>query len=94
MIDAREFANRQIELNGEFGKFLFEHPDLLDELPDGAHVFFEVAGEEEFNAYSRQAAEKSREKGQPVVRVRVKGLVPPQGSRLIDPVIEPLAEVA
>ena len=32
---------------------------------------------------------QQREEGAPIVRVRIKGLAAPQGSRLLDPVIEP-----
>jgi hypothetical protein len=90
MIDPREFAHKQFELAAEFGKFVFDHPEVDERLPDGAFVYFEVAGEADFNLYSRELADRQRnEEGVPVVLVRVKGLAPPQGSRLIEPVIEP-----
>ena len=89
MIDPHEFAEKQIELAGEFGKFVFDHPEVDERLPDGAFVYFEVAGEAEFNRYSRELAERHRmEEGVPVVLVRVKAIGPPQGSRLIEPVVE------
>lgn len=89
MIDPHEFAQRQFELGAEFGKFVFDHPEVDERLPDGAFVYFEVAGEPEFNRYSRELAERQRhERDVPIVLVRVKGLAPPQGSRLIEPVIE------
>lgn len=95
MIDAHEFAQKQLELTAEFGKFVFEHPEVDDQLPLGACVYFEVEGEPEFNQYSRAAAEqRNRADGFPLVRVRVRGLAPPQGSRLLDPVIEPAEAVA
>lgn len=91
MIDPHQFARKQFELTAEFGKFVFDHPEVDERLPDGAYVYFEVAGEAEFNQYSRALAERQRqEDGTPVVLVRIKGLAPPQGSRLIDPVIEPI----
>jgi len=64
-------------------------------LPDGAYIYFEVAGEPEFSEYSRSLARRQRkENGAPVVLVRIQGLAPPQGSRLIAPVIEPAPAVA
>jgi hypothetical protein len=92
MMSPDEFTRRQFELNAEFGKFVFDHPEVDDVLPDGAYVFFEVEGEAEFNTFSRRLAEKKQRAGIPVVVVRVKGLAPPQGSRLIDPVIETVVE--
>lgn len=94
MIDVHDFAQKQLELTAEFGKFLFDHPEVDERLPDGAYVYFEVAGEPEFNRYNRELAERQqREEGVPIVRVRTKGLAAPQGSRLLDPVIEPIAGV-
>ena len=90
MIDRSEFAQKQFELTAEFGKYVFAHPEADDLLPDGAFVYFEIDGEREFSEYSRElAAKQQREEGVPVVLVRIKGLSPPQVSRLIDPVIEP-----
>ncbi len=95
MIDATDFERRQFELSAEFGKYVFDKPEVDQLLPNGAHVYFQIAGEEEFNRYSRELAERQRrEEGVPVIVVRIKGLAPPQGSRLIDPVIEPASAVA
>ncbi len=95
MIDLHDFAQKQLELTAEFGKYVFDHPEVDEQLPDGAYVYFEVAGEPEFNEYSRSLAARQREdSGAPVVLVRIQGLAPPQGSRLIAPVIEPAPAVA
>lgn len=89
MIDPHDFARRQLELTAEFGKYLFEHPEVDERLTEGAYVYFHIEGEAEFNQYSRQLAERrQREEGAAIVMVRIKGLAPPQGSRLIDPVVE------
>jgi len=90
MIDPYEFAQKQLELTGEFGKYVMSHPEVDDLLPPESYLYFEIAGEEEFNRYSRQLAEKQyQEEGLPLVCVKIKGLALPQGSRLIEPVIEP-----
>ena len=90
MIDAHDFAQKQLELTAEFGKYLFDHPEVDERLAEGAYVYFEIAGEAEFNQYSRSLAERQRrENGSPIVVVRIQGLAPRQGSRLLEPVIEP-----
>ena len=95
MIDSLEFAQRQLELTGEFGKYVIDHPEVDDILPPESYIYFEVAGQEEFNRYSRELAEiQLRNEGLPIVCVRIKGLAPLQGSRLIEPVIEPVSAVA
>ncbi len=95
MIDPQEFAQKQLELTGEFGKYVIEHPDVDDLLPAESFIYFEVAGEESFNRYSREAGEKQAQReGRPLVCVRIKGLAPRQASRLIDPVIAPVSSMA
>ena len=91
MINAHEFADRQAELMAEFAKFVLENPDVDEALPENSYVYFEVAGEPEFSAHSRDlASRRKREEGVDVVCVHVRGIAPPQGSRLIDPRVVPV----
>ena len=90
MIDPQNFAQRQMELTAEFAKYILDHPDVDESLPDDSYIYFQIDGEAEFNEYSQQLAERrEREDGVTAVCVRLKGLAPPQGSRLIDPQIVP-----
>ena len=94
MIDPHVFSQKQFELTAELGKYVFEHPEADAQLPDGAFVYFQIDGEQEFNEYSRKLADEQQQReGVPIVLVRIKGLAPPQHSRLIDPVIEPVSAV-
>jgi hypothetical protein len=91
VIDPHEFAQEQLELTGKFGKYVIDHPEVDALLPPESHVYFEIEGEEEFNRNSRELADKQlREEGLPIACIKM-GLAPRQGSRLIDPVIEPPA---
>jgi hypothetical protein len=95
MIDPEDFARRQMELTTEFAKYVIENPDVDETLPEDSYIYFEIEGEPEFNQYSRQLAERrERDDGVVAVCVRVKGLAPPQGSRLIDPQVVPSSNVA
>jgi hypothetical protein len=95
MIEPNELADKQLELAAEFAQYVADHPEVDDLLPEKSHICFQIDGEAEFNRFSRELAERQRrEEGVPVVLVRIKGLAPPQGSRLIDPVIEPDSAVA
>ena len=88
MIDLEDFARKQMELTSEFAKYTMERPEVDEMLPEDSYVYFEIEGEPGFNEYSRKLAERrEREDGMATVCVRVKGLAPPQGSRLIDPQI-------
>ncbi|GEM_PF-539384 len=85
------FTDKQFELTAEFGKYVFDHPEVDDLLPPSSHVYFQIDGEAEFNQYSLELAERQRQsEPTPVILVHIKGLAPPQGSRLLDPVIEPI----
>ena len=95
MIDPETFAQRQMELAAEFAKYILDHPDVDSSLPENAYIYFQVDDEQEFNEYSQQLAERhEREDGVVAVCVRLRGLAPPQGSRLIDPKIVPSPNVA
>jgi len=95
VIDPDDFARRQMELAAEFAKFIMEHPEIDESLPEDSYVYFEIEGESEFNRYSRELAQRrEREEGMIPVCVRAKGLAAPQGSRLIDPRIATPSDVA
>lgn len=88
MIDPDSFAQRQVELTAEFARYVLDHPEVDEALPEDAYIFFQVDGQVEFNEYSRELAQRrEREEGVAAVCVKVRGLAPPQGSRLIDPQI-------
>lgn len=94
MKDPRAFADKQMELAAEFAQYIADHPEMDDVLPEKSHICFQVEGDVEFNRYSREAAERHRRQdGGKMVVVKTKGLAPPPGSRLIDPVIEPAPAV-
>jgi hypothetical protein len=95
MIDPKKFADQQFELAGEFAQYVADHPEVDDLLPEKSHICFQVEGDVEFNAYSRELAERQQQKERvPIVIVRVQGLSPRPGSRLINPIIEPVSAVA
>ncbi len=95
MIDPKTYADKQMELCVEFAQYVVDHPEVDEVLPAKSHIFFEVEGEPEFSQFSRESAEReARAEGLPAVAIRIKGLAAPQGSRLIDPRIEPVAAVA
>jgi hypothetical protein len=94
-MDAYVFSRRQAELMSEFARYLVDHPEIDASLPERSYIYFEVAGEDAFNRYSRELAENHhRHEGVPPVLVRIKGLAPPHGSRLIEPVIENTTAIA
>ena len=82
MIDILE--KRHAILVAEFDRYVVEHPEFAVKIPQNAQIVLQVEGDEEYNSWNRQLADKQRESDQVVVYVKVKGLKPAK-SRLIKP---------
>ncbi len=68
----------------EFDRYVVEHPEFAEKIPQNAQIVLQVEGDDEYNRWSRELADRQREPGQAVVYVKVKGLKPVK-SRLIEP---------
>ena len=82
MIDVLE--RKHAILVTEFDRYVVEHPEFAVKIPQNAQVVLQVEGDEEYNKWGRELAERQREHGQGVVYVKVKGLKPAK-SRLREP---------
>ena len=80
--DERELIQNNISLSIEFSKYIFEHPEFDDKIPKGAQVVLLPEYDEDLSAYNLRIAEGQREKGQPVVYVRIEQLLAPRLSRV------------
>ncbi len=79
-----ELAKKNAELAFEFSRYVLANPELDEKIPENAQVVFEVTDDPELTAANRALAQRTKEPGQPVVVVRIKGLAP---TRLLDPTI-------
>lgn len=70
------FEVRNVELVGEFDRYVREHPEFVDAIPNNALVALLMEGDEEFNDWSRQGAKAQAEANQPIVYVKIKRLEP------------------
>lgn len=89
MKNNESFWELQRTLTAEFSKYVLSHPEIEDQIPDGAHVVFNLADNLEFNAWTIKVAKSQREKNQPMIIVKVKSLAPVSPSRLINPKLVP-----
>ena len=71
-----EFERKNTELIQEFNRYVREHPEFADQIPDEAVVILQLEGDEAFNAWARRLAEARRKEGRPIVFVRIKQLRP------------------
>jgi hypothetical protein len=70
------FEQKNAELVTEFDRYVREHPDFAERIPDNALVAMLVEGEEKFNQWSQEGAKRQAEEGQPIVYVKIKRIQP------------------
>lgn len=79
------FWELQRTLSAEFSKYILSHPEIDEQIPDGAQIVFNLEDNPEFNDWAIQIARSQQEENQPVVFVTVKELAPFPVSRIIKP---------
>lgn len=70
------FSERNAVYVREFDRYIVEHPDFAEQIPQNALVVLQIKGDDEFNDWARQAVEGAREGNQPVVFVTITELKP------------------
>jgi hypothetical protein len=86
-----ELIEKNLELGFEFMRYLLAHPELEKRIPKGAQVVLLPDYDERLKRFNLRNSKQQREKGQPVVYVRIKGLAPDRPSRLVGAKIERVA---
>ena len=81
----KEFTDKSITLSFEFDRYLINHPDIADKIPLGASIIFELEDDPEFTVKESKLGEELKKQGEKFVIVRVKKLLPPYESRLVNP---------
>jgi hypothetical protein len=79
----RDLAALNALLIGEFNQYVFDHPGILEKIPNGAMVVLQLEGDEEYNAWSRQIAQTGREPDRPLAYFYIRKLAPPR-SRILE----------
>lgn len=67
-----ELFKKNQHLSMEFELYIVDHPEIEAKIPDGALIVLMPDYDQELAEKNRALAEASREKGKPVVFVRVK----------------------
>jgi len=74
-MNSQEMFLKNQQISTEFALYILDHPEVADRIPDGALVVFLPEFDQSLAKKNRTVAVKQREKGQPVVYVKVKRLV-------------------
>ena len=70
------FEQKNAELVTEFDRYVREHPEFADRIPNNALVAMLVEGDQEFNRWSQEGAKRQAEKEQRIVYVTIKRIQP------------------
>ena len=76
MIDKKRFVEKNSMLTKEFDRYILEHPEFADKIPDNALVVMHIQGDEEFNNWAKETAESVAEKDNRIVYVTITELKP------------------
>jgi hypothetical protein len=91
-MDEQEIFNKNVTLSTEFNKYLIEHPEFAEQIPDAAVVILLPADDPELCRENLQLAERNKAiddvPDRPVVHVKIERLAPPPPSRLVNPTVE------
>jgi len=72
----KDFLTKNTMLVREFDRYILEHPEFVDKLPDNALIIMQIEGDEEFNSWARDAGKIAAEKENTIVYVTVMELKP------------------
>jgi len=70
------FETRNSLLGMEFDRYVREHPEFGQKIPDNAQVILLLEGDEEFNNWSARVGKEQAETSQPLIYVMIKKLGP------------------
>ena len=91
-MDEQEIFSKNVTLSTEFNKYLIEHPEFAEQIPDEAAVVLLPEDDPELCRENLRLAELNRKvddlPDRPVVRVKIERLAPPPPSRLVNPTVE------
>jgi len=76
MKEKMRFVEKNSLLVKEFDKYVLEHPEFADKFPDNALVVMQIEGDEEFNNWARETAQRVAEKDTPIVYVTITEMKP------------------
>jgi hypothetical protein len=70
-------------LGVEFDRYLLEHPEVLEQIPDNAEIYFIPEEDPDLSHENLKMAEAQKAQGRTVILVKI-GRLSPQRSRLQD----------
>lgn len=76
MLNKERFVEKNSMMVREFDRYILEHPEFSERIPNNALIVMQIEGDEEFNQWAKETALKVAEKDQPKVYVTITELKP------------------
>ncbi len=76
MLKREGFTERNSMIVKEFDRYILEHPEFAEKIPNNALVVMQIERDDEFNQWAKEIALKAAEKDQPIVYVTITELKP------------------
>lgn len=70
------YERRNSLLGMELDRYIREHPEFSERIPDNAHIVILLEGDKEFNEWSTKLGDRQAEKDQPTVYITIKKMAP------------------
>lgn len=70
------YERRNSVLGIEFDRYMREHPEFCERIPNNAHIALLFEGDKEFNEWSINLAKKQAEEDHPIVYITIKKMAP------------------
>lgn len=67
---------KNTDLIKEFNRYIREHPDFANAIPQNAVVIMQLERDEEFNSWSQQLAENYAKEDRPIIYIKIKKIKP------------------
>ena len=75
-MDKKRFVEKNSILVKEFDRYILEHPEFANTIPDNALVVMQIEEDDEFNNWARETAQSVTENDSPLVYVTITELKP------------------
>jgi hypothetical protein len=76
-VDAELIVKKNLDLHAEWMRYLFEHPEAMDRIPEGAQVVILPLDDAELAQENTKTLRAAQREGLPIVVVRIPSPKPP-----------------
>ncbi len=77
-MEETEIVKKNLDLHAEWMRYVFEQPDALDQIPEGAQLVFLPDNDPELSKENQKTADKLKSKGAPVMIIHLDLPKPPE----------------